>query len=119
MTEALDEFEGSVSIGGRTVTNLRFADDIVLVARQAEELGTLTSRLEESAKQPGMQISTEKNKVMRMGSSDELDVSIDGENLGTVTQFKYLGATITEDARSVLEIKKRIAVATSSLSKLF
>ena len=53
-----------------------------------------------------------------MGSSDELDVSIDGENLETVTQFKYLGATITEDARSVLEIKIRIAVATSLLSKL-
>ena len=46
-----------------------------------------------------MQISAEKSKVMRMGSSDELDVSIDGENLETVTQFKYLGATITEYAR--------------------
>ena len=118
MTEALDGFEGSVSIGGRTVTNLRFADDIDLVVGQAEELGTLISRLEESAKQLGMQISAEKSKVMRMGSSDELDVLIDGENLETVTQFKYLGATITEDARSVQETKIRIAVATSSLSKL-
>ena len=87
------------------------------MAGQAEELGTLTSRLEESAKQLDMQ-SAEKSKVMRMGSSDELDVSIDGENLETVTQFKYLGATITEDARSVQEIKIRIAVATSSFSKL-
>ena len=118
MTEALVGFEGSVSIGGRTVTNLRFADDIEHVAGQAEELGTLTSRLEESAKQLGMQISAEKSKVMRMGSSDELDVLIDGKNLETVTQFKYLGAIITEDARSVQEIKIRIAVATSSLSKL-
>ena len=41
MTEALDGFEGAVSIGGRTVTNLRFDDDIDLVAGQAEELGTL------------------------------------------------------------------------------
>ena len=55
---------------------------------------------------------------MRVGSSDELDVSIDGENLETVTQFKYLGATIIENARSVQEIKIRIAVATSSLLKL-
>ena len=97
-------------MGGRTITNLRFAEDIDLVAGQAEELGTLTSRQEKSAKQLGMQISAEKSKVMRMGSSDELDVSIDGENLETVTQFKYLGATITEDARSVQEIKIRIAV---------
>ena len=118
MTQAIDGFEGSVRIGGRTVTNLRFADDIYLVAGQAEELGTLTSRLEESAKQLGMQISAEKSKVMRMGSSNELGVSIDGQNLETVIQFKYLKATITEDTRSVQEIKIRIAVATSSLSKL-
>ena len=50
MMEALDGFEGSVSIGGRTVSNLWFADDIDLVAEQAEELSTLTRRLEESAK---------------------------------------------------------------------
>jgi len=118
MMEALDGFEGSVSIGGRTVTNLRFADDIDLVAGQAEELSTLTTRLEESAKRLGMQISAEKSKVMRMGSNEELDVSIGSEKLETVTQFKYLGATITEDARSVQEIKTRIAIATSSLAKL-
>ena len=76
MMEALDGFEGSVSIGGRTVTNLRFADDIDLVAGQAEDLSTLTRRLEESAKQNGIQISAEKSKVMRMGSSDEMDASI-------------------------------------------
>ena len=48
-----------------------------------------------------MRISEEKSKVMKIGSSDELDVSIDGDNLETVTQFKYLSATITEDARSL------------------
>ena len=65
-----------------------------------------------------MQISAEKSKVMRMGSSDEMDASINGEKLETVTQFKYLGSTITDDARSVKEIKIRIAVATASLAKL-
>ena len=118
MLEALDGFEGSVSIGGRTITNLRFADDIDLVAGNPEELCALTTRLENSAKQLGMQISAEKSKVMRMGSDKELDVSMDGEKLGNVTQFKYLGATITEDAKSVQEIKIRIAIATSSLAKL-
>ena len=45
MMEASDSFEGSVSIGVRIVTNLRFADDIDLVAGQAEELSTLTRKL--------------------------------------------------------------------------
>ena len=87
MLEALDGFEGSVSIGGRTITNLRFADDIDLVAGNPEELCALTTRLENSAKQLGMQISAEKSKVMRMGSDKELDVSMDGEKLGNVTQL--------------------------------
>ena len=47
-----------------------------------------------------------------------MDVVSDGEELETVTQFKYLAATITEDARSVQEIKIRIAVATSLKLKL-
>ena len=76
-----------------------------LVAGRAEELRTLTIRLEESVKQIGMLISSEKSKVMRIWSNDELDVSIDCKNLETVTQFKYLGATITEDTRSVQQIK--------------
>ena len=38
MTDALDDQEGSVSIGGRTITNLRFADDIDGLAGEEEEL---------------------------------------------------------------------------------
>ena len=66
MLETLDCFEGSVSISGRFVTNLQFADAIDLVAGQVKGLGTLTSRLEERAKQLGMQISAEKNEWIQM-----------------------------------------------------
>ena len=55
---------------------------------------------------------------MRMGSNQDLDVKMDGEKLETVTAFKYRGVIITDDAKSVQEIKIRIAVATSSLPKL-
>ena len=54
---------------------------------------------------------------MKMGSSDELNVSTDGDNLQT-NSIQYLGAAITENARSVQEIKIRLAVATSLLSNL-
>ena len=47
-----------------------------------------------------------------------MDASINAEKLETVTQFNYLGSTITDDARSVQEIKIRSAVATASLAKL-
>ena len=38
MTEALQEHEGTVSIGGRTITYIRFADDIDGSAGEKEEL---------------------------------------------------------------------------------
>ena len=37
MTDALEDHEGPVSIGGRTITNLRFADDIDGLAGEEEE----------------------------------------------------------------------------------
>ena len=40
MTDALEDHEGTVSIGGRTITNFRFADDIDGLARE-EELANL------------------------------------------------------------------------------
>ena len=41
MCEALDDHEGSVSIGGQLITNFRFADDIVVNAEEEEEAGVL------------------------------------------------------------------------------
>ena len=41
MTDALEDHEGTVSIGGRTITNLRFADDIDGLAGEEEELASL------------------------------------------------------------------------------
>ena len=38
MTDALEDHEGTVSIGGRIITNLRFADDIDGLAGEEEEL---------------------------------------------------------------------------------
>ena len=45
MCEALDDHEGSVSIGGRLITNFRFADDIVVNAEEEEEAGVLVDHL--------------------------------------------------------------------------
>ena len=46
MCEALDDHEDSVSIGGRLITNFRFADNIVVNAEEEEEAGVLIDRLD-------------------------------------------------------------------------
>ena len=50
MREVLDEFHPTTSIGGQQISNLRFADDIDLMATTEAELQELTRRLELSDK---------------------------------------------------------------------
>ena len=64
MQETLDDHHTSISIGGRPVCNLRFADDIDLIGGSDSKLQDLTSKLAANAKAYGMEISTEKSKVM-------------------------------------------------------
>ena len=64
MTDALEDHEGTVSIGGRTITNLRFADDIDGLAGEEEELANLAERLDKASTAYGMEISAKKTKLM-------------------------------------------------------
>ena len=63
MTDALEDHEGTVSIGGRTITNLNFADDIDGLAGE-EELANLVERLDKASTAYDMEIGAEKTKLM-------------------------------------------------------
>jgi hypothetical protein len=46
MREALRGYKGGIQVGGRRITNLRYADDIVLMASTEMELQDLVTRLD-------------------------------------------------------------------------
>ena len=69
MTDALDDHEGTVSIGGRTITNLRFADDIDGLAEEEEELANLVEHLDKASTAYCVKISAEKTKLMTSNTS--------------------------------------------------
>ena len=62
MTDTLEDHEGTVSIGARTITNLRFADDIDGLAGEEEELAKLVEYLDKASTTYGREISVEKTK---------------------------------------------------------
>ena len=64
MTDALEDHESTVSIGSRTITKLRFANDIVGLAGEEEVLTKLVERLDKASTAYGMEISAEKTKLM-------------------------------------------------------
>ena len=98
MTSALEDHEGTVIIGGRTLTNLRFADDIDGLAGEEEELAKLVERLDKASTVYGMEISAEKARLMTSNTCGiNIEVKVNGQKLETVTSSKYLGSVITDE----------------------
>ena len=97
MTDALQDHEGTVSIAGRTITNLRFADDIDGLAGEEEELANLVEHLDKASTACGMEISAKKTKLMTNNTSGiNTVIKVNEQKLETVTSFKYLGSVITD-----------------------
>ena len=98
MCEALDDHEGSVSIGGRLITNFRFADDIVINAEEEEQAGVLVDRLDTATTRYKMEVGPDKTKVMTNNPNEfQREIKINGQRLEEEESFKYLGAIISNE----------------------
>ena len=119
MTGTLEDHEGTVSIGERTITGLRFADDIDGLAGEEEELAKLVKCLDKVSTAHGMEISAEETKLMTNTSDINTESNVNGQKLETVTSFKYVG-TVKTDEGSISEIPSRIAqtITTAAFSML-
>ena len=118
MSDALEEHDGKVSIGGRNITNLRFANDIDALAEEEQELEALVESLDKTCTRYKMEISAEKTKLMTNSANGiQREIKVKGQKLGAATSFKYLGAVVSDDG-SKPEVLSRIAQATAALTKL-
>ena len=118
MTDALEDNEGTVIIGGRIITNLRFADDIDGLAGEEEELANLVERLDKASTANGIEISSKKTKLMTNNTSGiNTETKVNGQKLETVASFKYLGSFISDEG-SKPEILSRIAQTIAPLTRL-
>ena len=114
MRIALEGFGGGLRIGGRIINNLRYADDIVLIATSPEELQEIVNRVEKAAEQFNLKINVGKTKVMT--TTDEiLTTEVSAGQLDQVDSFVYLGCRVTKDANCTGEVKARLAMGMTSL----
>ena len=89
MCEALDDHDGSISIGGRFITNFRFADDIVVNAEEEEEAVVLVDRLDTTTTRYKMEIGPDKTKVMTNNPNCfQREIKIKGQRLEELENFK-------------------------------
>jgi len=108
LRKALQGFSGGFRIGGKTISNLRYADDIVLLATSPDNYSSWRVVLKGWQKY-NMLINATKTKVMA-NNGCVLEISVDGRKLEQVDSFMYLGSKVTSDADCVCDVKSRLAL---------
>ena len=86
---SLDEAQAGIKIAGRNVSNLRFADDIILMTKSDKELKILLMKVKEESEKAVLKLNIKKTKIMTSGPITSWQT--DGETMETVTEF-ILGA---------------------------
>jgi len=109
-----------IKVGGNNINNLRYADDTVLIATSEENLQRILNVISEKSEEVGLKINTKKTFTMTISKREAppCNIVLNNQQLQQVDKFKYLGATLTSDGRSIDEIKIRIAQAKAAFADL-
>ena len=100
----LDEAQAGFKIASRNINNLRYADDVTLVAESEEELKRILMKVKEESEKAGLKLNIQKTKIKASGPITSWQ--IDGETMETVKNFVFLGSKFTADSDCSHEIKR-------------
>jgi len=113
MARALESDDIGAIVSGTRINNLKFADDIGLLAESPTDLQFLVNSTEEESKRFGLTVSTAKTEVQCIPPDDRpMLTSINGVPLKQTADFVYLGGKISDSADSSADIERRIGLAT-------
>ena len=85
----LEKAEAGIKIAGRNINNLRYANNITLMAESEEELKRLLMKMKEESEKVGLKFNIQKTKIMASGPVTSWQ--IDGRNSGNSVRFYFLG----------------------------
>ena len=81
----LEETQAGIKIARRNINNLRYADDIILMAESQEELKSLLMKVKVKSEKVGLRLNIQKTKIMASGPITSWE--IDGETVEAVSDF--------------------------------
>lgn len=119
----LRKIEGlpGISVGGRCINNIRYADDTVLIASTEADLQKLLDVVVDMGERVGLRLNVRKTKSMvfsKVSPAPRVNVSVRNEGIEQVDRFVYLGSIMTEDGRCEEEVKRRIGIAKSAFNSI-
>ena len=112
----LEEAQAGIKIARRNISNLRYANDISLMAESEEELKSLLMKVKEEIEKVGLELNVQKMKIMASGPITSWE--IDRETVETVADFIFWGSEITAYGDCSHEIKRRLLLGRKVMTKL-
>ena len=112
----LDEAQAWIKIAGRNINNLRYADDITLMAESEEELKSLLMKVKEESEKVGLKLNIQKTKIMASGPI--ISWQIDGERMVTVRDFILGAPKSLQDGDCSHEIKRHLLLGRKDMTNL-
>ena len=94
--------QAGIKIAGRSINNLRYADDTILMAEN-EELKSLLMKVKEEAEKVGLKLNIQKTKIMT--SAPITSWQIDEETMETVTVFIYWASKSLQMVTAAMKLK--------------
>ena len=99
----LKEVQAGIKIARRNINNLRYTDGTTLMAESEEELKSLLMRVKEESEKVGLKLNIQKTRIM--ASSPITSWQIDGETVGTMADFIFLGSKSLQMVAAAMKLK--------------
>ena len=112
----LDEAQAGIKIAGRNINNLRYADDITLMAESEEELKSLLMKVKEESEKVVLKLNIQKTKIMAF--SPIISWQINVEIVEAMRDLILLGSKIMADGDCSHEIKRCLLLGRKAMINL-
>ena len=99
----LEEAQAGIKVAGRNINNLRYADDITLMAESEEELKNLLMKVKVESEKGGLKLNIQKTKIMASGPITSWE--IDGETGETVSDFIFWAPKSLQMVTAAMKLK--------------
>jgi hypothetical protein len=105
-----------IKIGGRTINNLRYADDTTLLTEDKKDMRKILKKIKEESEKAGLMLNLKKTKIMTRGTLKEF--IFEGTEMEITNCYTFLGSIITRDGYDYKEINRRLSIGRMVMTKL-
>ena len=109
----------SISVGGRSLPEFRYADDTVLLSSTPEGLEKMIKSVKNHSENQNLFLNAKKTKILKSDKTERAtNIIIDGDKIEEVNDFDYLGSLIAQNGDCIKEIRRRLGMATNKLKSM-